>query len=137
MAVPDPGGAICTACGPVGSPQYNACNAQVSVGIIPMCAAPQGGGAPVQAGGSAVASQPPQTPAINQQATAQLATGTNDPWYCWLVPDPFKNTAGCSTPTGINWGDIGIRAGLVLFGVILLLIVLAKAIESPSVVVEK
>ena len=140
MAVPDPGGAICTACGPVGSPQYSACNAQVTVGIIPACAAPSGGSvAPVQVGGgSSVATQPSQqTPTINQQATAQLATGTNDPWYCWLVPDQFKSTAGCSQPTGINWGDIGIRTGLVLVGVILLLIVVAKAIERPSVIVEK
>lgn len=139
MAVPDPGGAICTACGPVGSPQYGACNAQVAVGIIPICAAPKGGSvAPVQIGGS-VATQPTQqqTPTINQQATAQLATGTNDPGYCWLVPDQFKNTAGCSQPTGINWGDIGIRTGLVLVGVILLLIVIAKAIERPNVIVEK
>lgn len=82
-----------------------------------------------------MATQPTQP--INQQATSQLATGTNDPGYCWLVPDPFKSSAGCSQPTGINWGDIGIRTGLVLVGVILLLIVIAKAIERPSVIVEK
>ena len=50
-----PGGAICTACGPVGSAAYNSCNNQVAQGIIPSCAAPKGGTlAPTQAGAPAI-----------------------------------------------------------------------------------
>lgn len=131
MSLPDPGGAICTACGPTGSPAYLSCNAQVAAGIIPQCAAPKGGSvAPQQTGGSTVA---------NTQATNQAApqTATADPWYCFMLPAGIGGCSGSSGGGSINWADIGIRGGLILFGAIVLLLVVAKSMEKPSVVVEE
>ncbi len=126
MALPDPGGAICTTCGPVGSPAYASCNAQVAIGLIPPCAAPKSGQAPTQSGGTTVQAQP------TQQAAPQA-----DPWYCFMLPAGVGGCSGSGAASGLNWGDIGIRTGLILFGAILVLLVIAKMIERPSVVIEK
>ncbi len=66
---------------------------------------------------------------------------TTDPWYCY-IPGVPADTPGCTQVShpggpGFSWADAGIRGGLILLGSLLLLIVLAKSLSKPSVIVEK
>lgn len=83
---------------------------------------------------------PQQLQAFQQGLVAGAVTGaagTTSPWYCFFMP---SGTQGCpTTPLGnVNWSDIAIRAGLIILGMILVIVVIAKMLQHPTVqVVEE
>lgn len=58
-------------------------------------------------------------------------TASSDPWYCFFMPIP--GVPGCTQTSSLDWADIGIRAGLILLGGLVILVVIGKMLQKPAV----
>lgn len=139
---PDPGGTICLACGPAGSPAYLACNAAVSIGQIPACAGPGqkigGGGVANTSGCPAFALCGPNdcaciycgNPSMIQACQAQAAGAGGQPS---VGVNPAAGSSILSSLGITNPNDVLIRAGLIILGTILLIVAIAHMLHQPDV----